>query len=340
MKTIYRAPMAALMLAFASPWAVAAVYKCTDASGKTTYQAEPCPGASGGAAMKIDGQSAPKSSPPGGAVVSSPSEPNPSWDVMTLDGSVAVPAGGAPGATARAARLPERVQAPLVRLSFDLLSADGRRLAWTNTGPKGGNPQAGQVRDAAMNVEEGGPVVLDATGREAYGLGSNGSQLVWMPRGLGGPQQELTPPAKLPRMSWGSAMAWDTRSGVLAIAAGGGQGFFYRYDTRRHAWLGAVSLRNRDLVALASDAVTGNFFGLTGQLELVSYDAQGNEQSVKSLAGVLPAHAQTYSGSLDVALNLAVRDGVAAIVKISRAKVTHIWTYTLASGIAQLTYKD
>lgn len=339
MRTSFRAALAALPLALSSPWGMAAVYKCTDASGKTTYQAQPCPESSGGAPMKVDGQ--PASKPPASArpVQPSPAVPNPSWGVMTLDGDVAVPAGGTPAAPLRSTTLPERVQAPLVRLSFDLLSMDGRRLAWTNSGPKGGNPQAGQVRDAAMNIEEGGPVVLDTTGREAYALGSNGSHLVWMPRGLGGPQQELTPPAKLPRMSWASAIAWDTRTGVLAIASTGGEGSFYRYDTRRHAWLGAVALRNRDLVALACDAVTGNFVGITDQLELVTYDSQGNEQTVKSLDGLLPAHARTQAGSLEVALHLTVKDGVAAIVKIRRAQVTHIWTYAMASGIAQLTYK-
>lgn len=340
MRTIGCAAVAALTLAWPSPWAVAAVYKCTDASGKTTYQAQPCPEASAGAPVKVDAQPAPRAATPARAAAPAPVQPNPSWDVMTLDGAVAPPAGVAPAAVSRPALLPERAQAPLAVLRFDLLSKDGRRLAWTNAGPRGGQPQAGQVRDAAMNVEEGGPVVLDATGREAYTFGGNGSELVWMPRGLGGPQQTLTPPAKLPRMSWASAIAWDTRTGVLAIASTGGEGYFYRYDTRRHAWLGAVPLRHRDLVALAWDAATGNFVGITDQLELVSYDAQGQEQRVMALAGVLPPHARTVAGSLDVALHLSVRDGVAAIVKISRAKVTHIWTYAMSSGMAQLTYKD
>ncbi|WP_277595986.1 hypothetical protein, partial [Roseateles puraquae] len=39
-----------------------------------------------------------------------------------------------------------------------------------------------------------------------------------------------------------------------AFASGRGDGYFYRYDTRRHAWLGAVPLRNRNLVALARPA--------------------------------------------------------------------------------------
>lgn len=340
MRTNRRAGIAALWLACASPWAAAAVYKCTDAAGKTTYQAQPCPDAGAGTALKVDGQPAARPQPPARSTVSPQAEPNPAWGVLATDGEVAAPAGGRPAPAPRSAPVAERVQAPLVRLSFDLISTDGRRLPWTNAGPKGGNPMAGQVRDALMNVEEGGPAIVDATGREAYALSSNGSVLVWMPRGFGGPQQELTAPAKLPPLSWGSALAWDTRNGVLAIASHGGEGFFYRYDTRRHAWLGAVSLRNRDLLALGFDAVAGNFVGLSDRLELVTYDAQGTEQGMRSLAGVLPPHAQTHAGALDAALTLAVRDGMVAIVKVSRAKVTHIWTYAMASGIAQLTYKD
>lgn len=340
MRTNCCAVVAALTLAVTSPSAVAAVYKCTDASGKTTYQAQPCPEASAGAPLKVDAQPAPKPAGPARPAPPARLTPNPGWDVMTSDGEVAPPAAPAPALESRTATAPERVQAPLLRLSFDLLSTDGRRLPWTNAGPKGGNPQAGQARDGAMNVEEGGPVALDATGREAYTFGGNGSHLVWMPRGLGGPQQELTLPARLPRMSWASTIAWDTRAGVLAFASGRSDGYFYRYDTRRHAWLGAVPLRNRNLVALASDAANGSFIGITDQLELVSYDAQGQEQRMVPLAGVLPPHARTMAGSLDATLHLTVRDGVAAIVKISRAKVTHIWTYAMASGIAQLTYKD
>lgn len=241
MRTIGCAAVAALMLAWPSPWAVAAVYICTDASGKTTYQAQPCPEASAAAPLKVDAQPAPRAPTPARAAAPAPAPPNPSRDAMTLDSGVAPPASPAPAAVSRPALLPERVQAPLLIVGFDLLSKDGRRLAWTNAGPKGGHPQAGQVRDAAMNVEEGGPAVLDARGREAYTFGGNGSELVWMPRGLGGPQQTLTPPAQLPRMSWASAIAWDTRTGVLAIASSGGEGYFYRDDTRRHAWTYAMA---------------------------------------------------------------------------------------------------
>jgi hypothetical protein len=335
--------MAALSLALmlASPWAAAAVYKCTDAAGKTTYQAQPCPGSDGAGPLSVGEQPSSRPQPAAKPQLAVPprTEGHPAWSIATDGGQVAAPAGGRPSAARRAAPPTERLEVPLVRMNFDLLGLDGRRLPWTNAGPKGGMPQAGGVRDNGMLGEPGAPAVLGATGREAYALGGNGGELVWMPQGFGGPKQTLTPPATLPRLSWGSAIAWDTRNGVLAIASQGGEGFFYRYDTRRRTWLGVVSLRNRDLLSLAFDEVTGKFVGLSDALELVVYDAQGNEHAVKPLAGVLPAAAYNQGNPLQGSLTVVARDGVIAIVRISQATVTHIWTYGLAGGIAQLTYK-
>jgi len=225
-------------------------------------------------------------------------------------------------------------------MSFDLLSIEGRRLPWTNTGPKDAGRHAGIVRDGSVFGDGGGPAALHENGREAYTLEGNGGDLAWMPKGFGGPTQELRPPASLPPLSWGSAMAWDTRNGVLAIASQGGEGYFYRYDTRRHAWLGAVSLRDHDLLSLAFDTATGNYVGISDALDLLVFSSHGELQAVKPLAGLLPASTYNRSNPLSAALTVMARDGMVAIVKVSKATVTHIWTYELASGRAQLTFKD
>lgn len=330
MRTSCRARLAASVLVLASPWAMAQVYKCTDAVGKTTYQAQPCQDAKSGAAITLEGQPAPRPAPAQSALggLAAPS-PVPAASGEEERGRV-------PHASSPQRRLPPsaRVEVPWVRISFDLLSADGRAMAWTNAGPVNrGRPAS------AVAVETGvRPVAVGPNGREAFTL--NGDELVWWPQGLGGSKQRLTPPATLPRLSWGAALALDARSGVLAVASLDGEGYFYRYDTRRHSWLGATSLRNRDLLGLAFDAQNGQYVGLSSDLELIIYDTQGGQKTVTPLAQVLPAGTYDAGAPLKAALTLAAGSGVAAIVRVSGGVVSHIWTCELAGGRVQLTYKD
>lgn len=326
MRTSCGALWVASMLAAASPWAAAQVYKCTDAAGKTTYQAQPCPDAKTGTAMNLEGQPAPRPRP-------APAPVAPAFDDEDR--------GAAPRAPSplRRSAPPERVEVPWVRISFDLLGADGRAMAWTNAGPVNRARTAGPAPQ--VSVETGvSPVAVSPNGREAYTLEGNGGELVWWPQGLGGPKQRLTPPGTLPRLSWGSALAWEPRSGVLAIVSQGGEGFFYRYDTRRHTWLGATPLRNRDLMGLAFDAQTGQYVGLSSDLDLVTYDAQGAQKTVMSLAKTLPSGVYNAGAPLNGALTLAAGGGAAALVRVSGGTVSHIWTCELAGGRMQLTYKD
>ena len=237
-----------------------------------------------------------------------------------------------------------RPEVPRARISFDLVSTDGRRLAWTNTGPKDSKKQyAGVVRGSGMRAwPAGAPAAVSEDGGEAYALEGNGGRLAWYPQGLGSPTKKYVEvPKNLPELSWGSAMAWDTRKGVLALVSFGGEGFFYRYDTRAHQWLGARSLQNRDLISLAHDAVTGNYLAMSNAGELLVFNERGELDDVRPLADVLPDLGSVYdkgNGRLE-GLTLAAQGDVVAVVCIQQSTVTHIWTYELGRRKAQLTYK-
>ena len=235
-----------------------------------------------------------------------------------------------------------RPEVPRVRMSFDLLSIDGRRLPWTNSGPKDGKRYTGIVRGGGLGARHGGgPAVSSENGGEAYALEGNGSTLVWLPQGFGGASQKVEVPKSLPELSWGSGMAWDTRKGVLAIVSFGGEGYFYRYDTRKREWLGARSLQNRDLRGLALDASTGSYVAISDAAELVLFNERGEMDEVLPLAKLLPDLNTTFDrgNARPQGLTVAANGGVVAIINVRNASVTHIWTYELGSRKAQLTYK-
>lgn len=235
-----------------------------------------------------------------------------------------------------------RPEVPRVQFSFDLLSTDGRRLPWTNTGPKDGKRYMGVVRGGGpFSMQRGGPAAMREDGREAYALEGNGSTLMWFPQGFNGPSQKVTLPTNMPPLSWGSGMVWDARRHVLAIVSFGGEGHFYRYDTRARQWLGARSLQNRDLFSLAQDPASGRYFSVSDKAELIVFNENGELEEVQPLARLLPGLDSTYDRGNERmhGLSVAAGPGVVAILNIRDAAVTHIWTYELGSRKGQLTYK-
>jgi len=232
-------------------------------------------------------------------------------------------------------------EAPTVRFGFDLVSVDGRRLPFTNTGPRDGKRYTGIVRGGMLGGGPGAAAVRE-DGREAYYLEGNGSTLVWAPEGLGGRKEKLVLPPHLPPLSWGAGMAWDTRKGVLAIVSFGGEGYFYRYDTRRRQWIDARSLQHRDLASLALDPQTGGYLSLSSRnLELVRFNERGELEEVQSLKDLLVDVDSTYDKGNRPADGLAVVTGGAGagVVNVTDGTVTHIWTLDSQGRKAQLTYK-
>lgn len=215
-------------------------------------------------------------------------------------------------------------------------------MPWTNAGPKDGKRYVGVVQGgSAWERGSTGALAVDAAGQQVYALEGNGSSLVWYPQGPSQPSKKIAIPKDLPELSWGSAMAWNTGQGVLAIVSIGGEGHFYRYDTRNQRWLGARSLQNRDLIGLGFNASTGGFVGLTNSAELVVFGERGDLEEVHALQKLLPDLA-SVSGEGSHRLEgfkIAAEGDTVALVHVRAATVTHIWTYDLARRKAQLTYK-
>ncbi len=230
-----------------------------------------------------------------------------------------------------------RPEAPRLPLAFDLVSTDGRRIAWTNAGPADGKPQQPPLRSSGGTQA----VALRGDGQEAFALHGNGGELRWYPRGLAGGWTPLPLPRELPPLSWGNGLALDPATGILAIVSFGGEGHFYRYDTRKRSWLGARSLQDRDLMGLAFNPDTGGYVSMSNAAELVFFNGQGQLESVRSVAKLLPDLDSTYDrhNSRIEGLSVVARGKAVAILRMVKGAVTHIWTYEVATNRAQLTFK-
>ncbi|MFL6709845.1 MAG: hypothetical protein ACJ8HI_16715 [Massilia sp.] len=231
-----------------------------------------------------------------------------------------------------------RVEVPRLRFSFDLISLDGRKLPYTNTGPIKGNRYTGIVRGESLAFRRGGPAAVSDDGREAYYLEGNGSKLVWAHDGK---TETVAVPPNMPPLSWVSGLAWDTRKAILVLVSFGGEGFLYRYDTNKHTWLDSHSLQNRDMVSVAVNQKTGDFLAVSDAAELVRFNALGELQEILSLQNVLAELHSTLEGGSGRLKNIVVAadgEGV-ALVNVREGSVTHIWTYDQQTRKAQLTYK-
>lgn len=230
-----------------------------------------------------------------------------------------------------------RPEAPRVPMSFGLPSADGRRIAWTNSGPADSKTPPPALRSSGGTQA----VAIRDDGSEAFALNGNGGELRWYPKGLSGGWTALTPPKELPPLSWGNGLALDPATGILAIVTYGGEGHFYRYDTRKRVWLGARSLRDRDLMSLSFNRETGGYVSMSHTAELVFLSSEGNIESVRSVARMLPDLDSTYDrhNSRLEGLSVVAQGKSVAIVRMAKGAVSHIWTYDVAGNRAQLTYK-
>lgn len=232
-------------------------------------------------------------------------------------------------------------ETPAVRFSFALASVDGRRLPFTNTGPKDGGRYNGIVRGGTLSAPRAGPAALGEDGRAAFYFEGNGGTLLWAPNGVSGPKEKVEFPANMPPLSWGAGLAWDTRRGVLGLVSFGGEGYFYRYDTRKRRWLDFHSLQNRDLISLSLNPDNGDFLAISDKNELVRFNSRGELEDVQPLDKLLTDLDSTYDKGNGSSKGLtAVAGGPAmAIVNVREGTVTHIWTYEPRARKAQLTYK-
>ncbi|WP_374539625.1 hypothetical protein [Chitinimonas taiwanensis] len=108
-----------------------------------------------------------------------------------------------------------------------------------------------------------------------------------------GKRESYALPATFPRLSWPTALAYDTRRHIVTLSSLGGEGFLYRFNARSGKWLDYRSLDNLDLNALSYDAKADRYMGWSSEGSLVFLSHAGQLQTSRrildQLSGFAPA---------------------------------------------------
>lgn len=225
-----------------------------------------------------------------------------------------------------AGAMPER---PLRDFEFELTGPDLQAVPWTLQGPK--------TRKAPLFVATD-KQAIDRQGR-LFQL--SGHELRISDRHTG-EVLESAMPDDFPRLSWPTALAYDSHRDLITLVSLGGEGFIYRYDTKRGAWQDFRSLQQIDLQSLAYDQTNDRYVGWTswGSLFFMSGDGVplGSKEKISDrLTGFKRLYDSDNRPAPPV---LLVPNGdQLAIVALEGNEVAAIWYYDLELDVAQLTYR-
>lgn len=216
------------------------------------------------------------------------------------------------------------------KFSFDLLDADLRWVPWTNTGP-GANAGAG-ARLA------GGRVAVSGAGKTVYRLDKNELRAT----DRDGKALAVAPlPGHFPKFSWAMDLAYDTQQDILSVIARGDGGTFYRYDARRNKWLDFHHTDNVYANSLAYDPTARRYVAWSRKGDLLLISKDGVVESSTKVTALLQDYdaAVEASETPDVRMTLAPRGDWVAIINPAGSGASHIWSYNIKTGQAQLTHK-
>jgi len=221
--------------------------------------------------------------------------------------------------------------APASVFDFDLLTRDYRKAGFRNDGTSTTPRQE-------LNLLAGSQTALSGSGRYVYVLTGSGLQETDIESGVRTP---VPVPTDFPSFSWATAVAYDSHQDIVTVVTLGGEGFLYRYDTRRKRWLDYRSLNNVDITSLAYDPQARRYVAWTSDGRLLTISNSGEALGSKALKSMLPGFGTLYDGGngSPPALILAPRSPNVALVHLQGGAVAMIWTYDEKTGQARLTYK-
>lgn len=224
----------------------------------------------------------------------------------------------------------EKPQEPQKDFSFTLLGADLRPIAWSLRGPK---------QPDARRYLETGKVALAPDGQRVWLLQDDGLHVL---RRGETTAREIPLPPDFPRFSWAMDLAHDGQRGVLTVVSLGGEGFLYRYDTRRERWLDVRSLKDIDIQSLAFDPLGDRYVAWTSYGDLLLVSPEGHGLMQRRVLQLLPGYGALYDRGNASAprLTLAPHGDQLALVAILSGRPRRVWVYDWQRNTAQMTWRS
>lgn len=214
------------------------------------------------------------------------------------------------------------------QLEFGLWNTEQQLEPWTVNGPRSGRKQG--YGDIALQT-------WDEAGKVVYTLEND--QLVRSER-RSGKRESFALPGTFPRLSWPTALAYDTRRHIVTLSSLGGEGFLYRFNARSGKWLDYRSLDNLDLNALSYDAKADRYMGWSSEGSLVFLSHAGQLQTTRRILDQLSGFGRGYDRGNESIPRLALyaSSPEVALVRIDAGVVEQVWHYNFSSGKATLSY--
>jgi Ca2+-binding EF-hand superfamily protein len=177
---------------------------------------------------------------------------------------------------------------------------------------------------------------------ERYRIAENGIERSAMD-GKGKPEL-IRMSLDVPRLSWPSGIAYDSRRNRILMVSYGGEGFLYEYLIDAQKWRVVTSMNDRDVASLIYDEVADALYALEGPHgpnSLVKMDPEGRVLQVKTFpAHQLPGFTDLYdpgNGHSNTSL-VAVAGSKAVLVSVgNQAGQYRIYLLDRSSGSATLT---
>lgn len=224
----------------------------------------------------------------------------------------------------------DQPQAPYRPLDFGLKTGNFEMARWTLEGPA----------DRSTGTELGWEKAVKATqDQRIYRIVGHDLQVTDPATGKT-VQMEL--PDTFPSLSWPMDVAYDSRRHLVALASLGGEGFFYRFDTRTGEWLDFRSMNNIDISSLAYDEIADRYVAWTSWGSLFFATGDGAPLYTKDLADRLPGFNRLYDtgNARPPRLIVIPRGDQIALIKPEDRSVGLIWYYDEQLDLVQLTYRQ
>jgi DNA-binding beta-propeller fold protein YncE len=213
---------------------------------------------------------------------------------------------------------------------FDLVTTNYRSVKWTFDGP---------LVDGQNDYISEGRVAISPSGTTVYKMESDTFVVIDKKTGV-----KTAPPLPpdFPKFSWPMDVVYDTKRNYVSIVSLGGDGYFYRFDAAKNAWLDVKSVNNIDFCAMAYDAASDIYVAWSTDNKLYELSANGGVIRYDDITDDLWGWKSLTGDKKWMNMHVVSLAGVGqdvAIIAFDGNQVKRIWRYNRTSLDASTTFR-